>query len=213
MTDLGYVLIATIIIWQTAVTIVLLVLLRQVTILSVRTGLAGPAQSEASLSLGQPLPDSLLEAAPTLKGAGVVHYVTWLTGTCMSCKGFAEALVLSQQHGDFSAPIVAVVSGSDAGAQQIAAQLSGVVKGVVTDPVASAAIDQLGLDVSPLAIEVESQVVTGWAAITSMDDLRRLCDARSHSDASKWASTQPMGVVAADHERRDVPNPEIVAER
>lgn len=183
MTDLGWTLVVALVVWHVVMTIVLLVVLRQVAVLSVVTGLSKRTQREATLVIGGTVPGTLTEAVPELFEPGTVHYVVWLTGQCLACTSLADELV-SPQGADFVEPIVLILTGSDTGARRIAERLSGRVARVVLDPAATTVVNELGLDAYPFAIEVERGLITGWTGVASLHDLKVLRGARAHSNAS-----------------------------
>lgn len=183
LTGLAWTLVVALVVWHIVVTVVLLVLLRQVAVLSVVTGLRKAPQGEARLVIGGAIPVTMSRAVPELSQPGTFSYVVWLTGQCLACRTFADEL-LGQQGSDFTDPIVILLTGSDAGARQTVERLSGRVSNILLDPAASEVVNELGLDAYPFALEVEGGVIAGWTGVRSMNDLIVLRNARVHREAS-----------------------------
>jgi hypothetical protein len=180
------------------VTVAVLVLLRQVTLLSLRTGLVSPSKQRNALVLGEPVPDALLEAAPALRDESHVSYVVWLTSTCSACSELADQL----RKGAIPNPIVAMVTGTDLRARELTSRLETVAT-VVAEPAAASIVAELGLDASPFAVEVERGRITGWTALRGIDELEQLRTARESSDASEWATSGEPST----EEGEEVPQP------
>lgn len=173
--------------WQAAVAFLLILLYRQVTLLSVLTGLTPgrPQASDHPLVAGETLPLEVTERVAGLHDDQVT-YLVWITSSCSSCTRFVHGLRDTWLKRPFPDRLVMLVTGSDTAARRLADSLpTGVA--ALFDPDATAVAERMGLASSPFAIETESGVVTGWTSIHDVEDLWRLRQARESSNAHEIA--------------------------
>lgn len=196
MSGLIVALVAVLVLWQVAVALLLGLLYRQVTLLSMLTGLTPGHEQPADHGLlaGEALPPEVIARVPRLTESGVT-YLVWLTSSCTSCQRLAEQLRAEAHERQFPDRLVMLISGTKTSTERMVQMLSIDARlEVIVDPDASEIVDRLGLPASPFAVEVESTVVTGWSSTQSTDDLWRLREARQDSSAHELAEKR----VAAD---------------
>lgn len=160
--------------WVGLLTIVLLVLVREVAILRARMDLrgAGFAVDADGLDVGRPLADEAVAQLPQLGSTGPT-YVVLLSAICAPCRELATQLSAARPQ----APLVVLVTGRAEIAQGIVAALPPFAQ-VVEDPSATAIAELLQVKSVPFAFEIEDRHVSGKAYLRSVADLNRLAAAR-----------------------------------
>lgn len=179
-------LIASMVVVQIVFAVLIVLLYRQVTIISLRLGLIQGPTSEPVLVVGKALPESVTRELPGLLDTGIA-YLLWMTSTCASCRRLAEEIERRAAAEPLVGELVTLLSGSGEVANRMAERVSHS-STVLRDPDAERVVEALALDASPFVVEVEKGVITGWVAPDSLDDIRRLCEARMTSDAHEWAA-------------------------
>ena len=159
-------------VWLAVVSFVLLLLVRQLGLLTVLVQQGGPPVSmdQDGLDVGETVPDEVVSA---LSLNGRPTYVLLLSTTCGPCRERAADL----EGAAIDAPLVALVSGAEDLADGIVAMLPAGVR-VVRDPDATTLAKSLRINSSPFAMEVEAGTVTGKSYVNTRSDLVRLVDAR-----------------------------------
>ena len=159
-------------VWLATVSFVLLLLVRQIGLLTVLVQQGGPPVSmdRDGLEVGEQVPEDVVSA---LSLNGRPTYVLLMSTTCGPCRELAADL----EGAAIDAPLVALVSGADDLADGLVALLPNGVR-VVRDPDATVLAKSLRINSSPFAIEVEAGTVTGKSYVNTRSDLLRLVDAR-----------------------------------
>lgn len=173
-------------IWLGVLSLAVLVVVRQVGVLTVRLDMARQ-QLEPSgdgLAVGTPVPDDVLASLPRLREG--VNYLLALSGSCDPCREFVAEL-----HGHhLPRPVVALVSGPPDRCDPLISLLPPTLE-VVRDPDASSLLHTLLIQTTPFAVEINSGVVSGYAISTKPVDLLTLMAAQgSNGRASRQDKTK-----------------------
>ena len=170
-------------IWLGLVTLVLVLVVRQVALLMARVErgdssvpLSPMPLSQDGLQIGSTIPREVLDTVPEANDE--VVYLLVLSSTCGPCRELVPKL---ERH-TFAQPMVAIVPGPAEAANEFLNVLPPYMR-VVVDPEATAIANMLEVESTPFAMEVESGVVTGKAYLHEDTDLVNLIDARASSDA------------------------------
>jgi hypothetical protein len=152
-------------IWIGVLSLVVILLVRQVGLLTVR--LDRQREEEApvmeGIPLGEALPQDVVTALPAMNGSAT--YVLLLGGMCPPC----QQLALGMKDESPQQAIVAVISGEEGG--DAIAELLAPHAQVVREPQASAIANGLGVATTPFAVEVVSGEVVGKAVVRGLDHL------------------------------------------
>ena len=152
-------------IWMGVLSLVVVLLVRQVGLLTVR--LDREREEEApvmeGIPLGEALPPDVAAALPAMNGTPT--YLLLLGGRCPPC----QQLALGLQDESPEQPLVAVISG-DEGGDAIAELLEPHAQ-VIREPRASAIADGLGVATTPFALEVVGGEVVGKAVVRGTEHL------------------------------------------
>lgn len=159
--------------WLGVLTLVMVLVVRQLAILTARFEMAGSRISPGAdgLEVGRQAPVEVLSALPELRTR--VGYVLVLSATCAPCRELAPNLA----ELSFTEPVTALVPGRAELADSLAQLLPGWMR-VVRDPEAMAIANALQVRTTPFAMEIEGGFVTGKAFLHAAADLRRLAEAR-----------------------------------
>jgi hypothetical protein len=142
-------------IWLGVLTLVVVLLVRQIGLLTVRLSVAGEASSldDDGPEIGSSVPESV---AAVLPGQAEEHaYLLLISSTCLPC----WELVADLGERRFEQNIVALVPGHGEKAGELAALLPSGMR-VVLDPEASRLAGALQLESTPFALEIERGAVT-----------------------------------------------------
>ena len=158
-------------IWLAVLTVVLILVIRQIGLLTVRLTYAAPHSpaDEHGPDIGTPLPESVTDALQ-LNGEGRV--ILFLSGTCAPCREF----VTSASPSDFQHGTVTLISGREELAGQVADMLPDDAERVL-DPVSDAVAKDLGIEMVPFGLLVANGRVEGKGYLRSSADLERLREA------------------------------------
>jgi len=139
--------------WLGILTFVVMLLVRQVGLLTVRISMATQATSldDDGPEVGSSLPEDVAEVMPD----GERAYLLLISADCDPCR----ELVAELDGYRFEQKIVALVPGRQEQAAELAALLPPDIK-VVLDPEAIQMTESLNLESTPFALEVESGTVT-----------------------------------------------------
>jgi hypothetical protein len=139
--------------WLGVLTFVVVLLVRQVGLLTVRVSIATRATSldEDGPEIGTSLPEDVAEVMPEKERA----YLLLISEGCDPCR----ELVAELDGHRFEQKIVALVPGREEQAAELAALLPSGIK-VVLDPEAIQLVESLDLESTPFVLEVEDGVVT-----------------------------------------------------
>jgi hypothetical protein len=138
--------------WLGILTFVVVLLVRQVGLLTVRLSMATQAMSldDDGPEIGSSLPEDVAEVMPE----GERAYLLLISEGCDPCR----ELVVELDGHHFEQKIVALVPGRQEQAAELAALLPTGIK-VVLDPVATQLAESLDLESTPFVLEVESATV------------------------------------------------------
>lgn len=166
--------------WLGALTLVVLLLVRQLGLVTLRLDMVGGAATPPAdgPEIGSEIPPDVIGSLPQL--AEGLTYLLLISPTCVPCRELAPQLGTVRLEGR----VVALVPGRPEVADDMVAQLPRSFA-VMRDPEAAAVAERLGLELTPAALEVEDGVVSGKAYLTRAADLQQLIDARAHSDANE----------------------------
>lgn len=160
------------IIWLSILTVVVLLLVRQVALLSVQLSFAGPVSSFADDGppIGSAVPDDLLELMRDGSGS-----VLALSASCIPCR----ELVGNLHRRKLKTPVVAVIEGDIALARALATELP---RGAlpVLGSGASAILQTLRIESRPFVIGVWNGNVTRKAYVRSDQDFLAFVTAESN---------------------------------
>jgi hypothetical protein len=140
-------------VWLGVLTLVVVLLVRQVGLLTVRLSMATQAISldEDGPEIGSDLPEDVTEVMPEGESA----YLLLISATCVPCR----ELVGELEGHRFEQSVVALVPGPDEQAGELASLLPQDVR-VVLDPEATQLAESLDLESTPFVLEAESGTVT-----------------------------------------------------
>jgi hypothetical protein len=138
--------------WLGILTFVVMLLVRQVGLLTVRFSMATQAMSldDDGPEIGSSLPEDVAEVMPE----GERAYLLLISAGCDPCR----ELVAELDGRRFEQNVVALVPGRQEQAAELAALLPPDIR-VVLDPEATDLAESLGLESTPFALEVESATV------------------------------------------------------
>ena len=173
MSGLGTLALVLATIWLAALTMVALVLVREVAVLRFHQGQRTRASAPArqGLDIGRDLPPLVRELVPETS-TGVV-YVILTSAICAPCR----ELVTQLRQLKIDEPVVALVAGRSDVAEDLVAMFPPYVR-VVRDPLATTLADALELRTTPFAMELEFGQVTGKAFLHEASHLMNLIRAR-----------------------------------
>lgn len=179
-------------IWLGVLSLTVLILVRQVGLLTVRLDMARQQLEPPGdgLAVGTPVPDDVLKPLPRLSEG--VNYLLALSGSCDPCREFVAEL-----HGHYlPRPVVALITGPRERSDPLISLLPPSLE-VVRDPDAGSLLRTLLIQTTPFAVEISSGVVSGYAISTKPADLLTLMTAqRSNGRSSMRDKTKPE--VTAD---------------
>ena len=140
-------------VWLGLLTFVVVLLVRQVGLLTVRLSMATQAISldDDGPEVGSTLPEDVAEVVPD----GERAYLLLISASCEPCR----ELVVELDGHQFEQSVVALVPGRQEQASELAALLPPGVR-VVVDPEATQLAESLDLESTPFAIAVEGGTVT-----------------------------------------------------
>jgi thiol-disulfide isomerase/thioredoxin len=179
--------------WLALLTLVVLLLTRQLGLLTLRLDQFAP-ESTAPVdtpTIGTDLLGVLRQVAPELVGG--LRYVVFMSATCAPCRELAPELHAVHAGAEFAV----VISGPESTAAGLVAALPHRWT-VISDPGASQIVGEIGLRHTPTALELDDGVVTGRAVLNQAQDLQRLIDARARSNAAE------IGLTVRNGRGRDV---------
>ena len=143
-------------IWLGVLTLVVVLLVRQIGLLTVRLSVAGQAFSldNDGPEVGSSLPEEVTSVVPELMEERA--FLLLISSSCTPCRELVADL---QGEQDFEQRIVALVPGHEDQAREMAALLPSGIR-VVLDPEAARLADAIDLESTPFALEVERGMVT-----------------------------------------------------
>jgi hypothetical protein len=167
-------------VWLGVVSLAVLLLVRQVGVLTVRLDVASRLISPAKngLPVGTAIPRDAATELPQLQEG--VHYLLALSSTCDPCR----ELVARLDGNPLPEPVIALVSGPSDRTEGFVALLPPGVQ-VIRDPEADSLLKSLQIETTPFAVEVKDGAISGNAVLTEATDLQRLMEAQSENGRSK----------------------------
>lgn len=175
MTPLGLTVLVLGLIWIAVLTVIVLMLVREVAVLSARLDAGGGRAFVASdgPAIGRSLPESVAGAlAPYARGDGM--YVLLLSAICGPCHDLVKQL--RQQTWKLDENVVALVTGRAELADAIAGSMPAWVA-VVRDPQAAELAKALSIQTTPFAVRIRAGRVVAKAYLHGVKDLLRLASA------------------------------------
>jgi hypothetical protein len=144
-------------IWLGVLTLVVVLLVRQIGLLTVRLSVASQAFSldNDGPEVGSSLPEEVTSVVPELMEERA--FLLLISSTCTPCRELVSDLQGEQRFEEQK--IVALVPGHEDQAREMAALLPSGIR-VVLDPDAARVAGAIDLESTPLALEVERGVVT-----------------------------------------------------
>jgi hypothetical protein len=142
-------------VWLGILTLVVVLLVRQIGLLTVRLSVASQALSLANdgPKVGSKVPEEVASALPDVEGER--GYVLLISATCAPC----PELVADIRQRDFEQTIIALVPGREELADELVALLPPGIR-AVRDPEATRLAGALDIRSTPFAVEVERGTVT-----------------------------------------------------
>ena len=164
MTVLEQAMVVAVGVWLLALSFVMLLVVRQIGLLTVRLSFAAPdvPVDEVGMPLGTVVPPEILDL---IEARGEDRTVVFMSGTCGDCRGLARSMTPDDVGG-----AICLVAGEPSLAQEVADLLpKGARHGL--EPTASRVATALGIDTVPFALRVESGVVHRKVYLRSAADL------------------------------------------
>lgn len=155
--------------WLAAASLAILVLIRQVALLTLRLDRIEEGPALDGISVGSLVPETVM-AALTASNAEQLHVLV-LSATCGPCRELADELAKDPP----TQSVIALIGGEREPAAAIGERLPGQVR-VVLDPEASQVIDSLDLKTSPFLFTFEGGKVTDKASVRNGAHLLALLD-------------------------------------
>lgn len=190
MSNLATIAFVTVGLWLGILTLILILVIRQIGLLSVRVSLNGGRFSFADdgPKIGSRVSDEVTTALPTTKGRLPILV---LSASCTPCRELATKL--SSQ--DFNSAVLALVPGDLALADGIAALLPDNIT-TVRDPIAGTLAEALQVKSTPFAVIIEDGVVVDKAYLYQVADLIKLVNAAPVASVDKTMShSKEVGYV------------------
>jgi hypothetical protein len=156
-------------IWLAAITLALVLVVRQIGLLTVRLSIAVPHydMDQSGPDVGTELPAKVMQ---TIGPATPARDVVFFSATCAPCRSLAEGLSKMTATGT---PMTAVIAGDEAIARDFSALLpKGTLK--LFEPIAGEVAAALKVDSVPFAVRVEGTVVSSKVYLASVEDMHRL---------------------------------------
>jgi hypothetical protein len=177
-------------VWLSGLTLVVLLLVRQLGLITLRLDAgrdsSSPIVPREGPDVGTELPATVLDRIPALHDG--LSYLLLVSATCVPCHEIAPELDSVRIAGR----VIALVPGGDELATPFA-ELLPAHYDIVRDPGATEIANELDLDRTPFALEIDHGVVTGRAHLFGASDLQQLADARASSNAAEIAKLAKEG--------------------
>lgn len=178
-------------IWLSVLTLLFLVLVRQVGLVTAwaRRSASAATIGDDGIEIGVDVPAPAVEVAPQLEDE--FAYLLFLAGNCQPCREFADDAGNSEEVAQIqnSARVVATVQGGGAQADEVARMLPGWMD-VVQEPGAAKIAKSFEVQATPMIYEVSGGKVTGRAiAGYGIADLLNLVRAREKTNSNDAADS------------------------
>jgi hypothetical protein len=155
--------------WLGVLTLVMLLVIRQVGMLTVQLAVPRVSLDSDGLEIGSPIPEAIVAKIPQTAVARA--YLVHISATCTPCRALVEDLSARPIRSD--APLVVLLSGPAELADGLAGLLPAEIR-VIRDPDATEIARTLQLRSTPFIIAVEQQKVYQKAYLQSAQHLAEL---------------------------------------
>lgn len=182
MTEVEIAAVALVAAWLVVLTLMLLIVVRHVGLLTLAAG-SRDSHATEGLLVGSPLPADVVELRPELDTE--LRYLIFLSGNCASCAELAPHLDKAPEPERL---MVTVAGSNERANRRVAERIPAGIETIV-EPDAGKLVSSLQIHSTPQALQTENGIVTGKAAVRSIDDLRRFISAYETSDAREIAIT------------------------
>jgi len=184
MTGLETTLVVVVAVWLAVISFVLILVVRQIGLLTVRVSFAAPEVpvDEVGLPVGTEIPDHVLDGVSA--GGRPVSTLLLLSGTCGDCRGLATGLK-AESVGDGT---LVLIAGGKALAEEVAELLPAELPRMY-EPEASRIANALGIDTVPFGMNVAGGVIRAKSFLRSASDVERL-NARVEPDEGTMSVVQ-----------------------
>jgi hypothetical protein len=188
MTDLETVALVLVAVWLALLTLVVVLLVRQLGLIVARLEDDPSAFSLANDGppIGDELPGEVATALPSVNGGP--SYLMLMSATCGPCRRLATDL----QDTLLGVPVTALVPGREELAASLIELLPAEIH-VVRDPEASELAERLGIRSSPFGVALDGATVSGKSYLNRVADLMRLI--HSQETAGPALEAAPMEVT------------------
>jgi hypothetical protein len=172
--------IAVLVVWNVALTVGLLVAIRQIVVLGLR---GSPQQGNASqggmlLALNKPMPEAVIDAVPAVRDQAVA--LLFLSGGCEHCRRVAQQCA---DRTDLAFDVVVVIPGREGDLDWVRTVMPvevPVLTGATADSVA-AALDPMP---APFLVYAEAGLVQGWMQVADWSEVEsQVAASRQNSPA------------------------------
>lgn len=184
MTGLETALVVVVAVWLAVISFVLILVVRQIGLLTVRVSFAAPEVpvDEVGLPVGTEIPDHVLDGVSA--GGRPVSTLLLLSGTCGDCRGLATGLE-AESVGDGT---LVLIAGGKALAEEVGELLPADLPRLY-EPDASRIARALGIDTVPFGMNVAGGVIRAKTFLRSASDVERL-NVRVESDERAMSVVQ-----------------------
>lgn len=168
--------------WLLVLSLVTILVIRQIALISVRLdqNMQTVVPEEDGLDVGSEVPSEIRLLIPELDDT--LHYVMLISATCETCRELAPKF----KGLGLDIPVTVLVPGNSVAARELAAELPSEWR-VLYDPLATDVANRLGITLTPFMIQVQWSIVNGKAYLHSEDDLVSFINGRESSDAERIA--------------------------
>lgn len=186
-------------VWMSVLTLLFLVMIRQVSLVTAWARRSGSAASLADdgIEIGVVVPDEAAETAPVLRDQHA--FILFLEGDCQPCREFALDAGQSEEVARLQgrSAVVASVQGKGAQADEVARMLPDWVE-VVQEPGAATIAKSFEVQATPMIYEVDEGKVAGRAvAGYGLSDFLNLVRAREKQKNGNNDAAGAMGAQRA----------------
>jgi hypothetical protein len=165
MTSLQVVAVSAVAVWLAALSVAVVLVIRQIGLLTIRLTYAAP--HGAAESHGPPLGSKIPHTASELLGLnGAPRAVIFLSATCMPCRDFAESIAAEDIDGN----ITILISGRVELAEGVAALLPAECEPLL-DPISSEIANDFGVDMVPFGLLLADGAVRNKTYLKSREEL------------------------------------------
>lgn len=172
--------IAMLVIWNVALTVGLLVAIRQIVVLGLRdrSKQSSPSVGGTLLALNKPMPEAVVDAVPSARDQPVA--LLFLSVGCDHCRQIARQCA---ERTDRSFDVVAVVPGKEGDLDWLRTVMPAEVPVLSGEPANSiaAALDPMP---APFLVYAEAGLIRGWMQVADWTDVETQINESRHGDAA-----------------------------